>query len=202
MFFTVSNFERFCVNIFILDKDPKVAAQLQCDKHVVKMIVESGQMLSTAHRMLDGTETRRKSKSGKTLVKYWELPDSRENVLYKAVHMGHPCTVWTMASDNNYMWHYEHFTELCREYTYRYGKVHMTDTLLRTALGKLPKNIKDGYKYTLTPFPLAMKANPECIFPENPVKSYRMFYETKQERFSMVWTKRKIPEWFNKKETL
>ena len=43
-----------------------------------------------------------------------------------------------------------------------------------------------------------MKASPECIFPDDPVKSYRMFYETKQDRFSMVWTKRKIPEWFNK----
>ena len=42
------------MNIFILDEDPVQAAQLQCDKHVVKMIVESAQMLSTAHRMLDG----------------------------------------------------------------------------------------------------------------------------------------------------
>ena len=53
------------MNIFILDTDPIVAAQLQCDKHVVKMIVESAQMLSTAHRMLDGEETKRPSKSGK-----------------------------------------------------------------------------------------------------------------------------------------
>jgi len=186
------------VNIFILDKDPKVAARLQCDKHVVKMIVESAQMLSTAHRMLDGVETRRKSKSGKTMSKYWELTDARESVLYKAVHMGHPCTVWTMICDNNYMWHYDHFLELCREYTYRYGKVHLTDTLLRTALASRPNNIKEGYKYAITAFPLAMKASPECIFPDDPVKSYRMFYETKQDRFSMVWTKRQIPEWFNK----
>ena len=92
------------MNLFILDKDPIKAAQLQCDKHVVKMIVESAQMLSTAHRMLDGIETRRRSKSGKTMSKYWELPDDRESVLYKAVHMGHPCTVWTMQNDNNYQW--------------------------------------------------------------------------------------------------
>ena len=66
------------MNLFILDQDPVVAAQLQCDKHVVKMIVESAQMLSTAHRMLDGSFTRRKSKSGKTMSKYWKLPDERE----------------------------------------------------------------------------------------------------------------------------
>jgi len=89
------------MNLFILDTDPIKAAQLQCDKHVVKMIVESAQMLSTVHRMLDGIETRRPSKSGKTMVKYWVLPDAREDTFYKAVHMYHPCTVWTMQSNNS-----------------------------------------------------------------------------------------------------
>ena len=55
------------MNIFILDNNPIKAAQQQCDKHVVKMIVESGQMLSTVHRMLDGTMERRPSKSGSML---------------------------------------------------------------------------------------------------------------------------------------
>jgi hypothetical protein len=182
------------MNLFILDKDPKLAAQLQCDKHVVKMIVESAQMLSTVHRMLDGVETRRPSKSGKTNVKYWELPDDRESVLYKAVHMNHPCTVWTRESSANYQWHYEHFVCLCDEYEYRYGKVHATRTLLEKALAKMPMNLKPG---KLTPFKLAMQSNPECMFPEDPVKSYRLFYQTKQDRFKMAWTNREIPEWFN-----
>lgn len=180
------------MNLFILDKDPVKAAELQCDKHVVKMIVESGQMLSTAHRMLDGVEGRRPSKSGKTMSKYWELPDRRESVLYKAVHMHHPCTVWTMQSNNNYNWHYVHFVALCNEYRYRYGKVHATDTLLRDILKTPPQNIPVGY---LTQQPLAMKSNPECMF-EDVVKSYRAFYQTKQSRFKMAWTKRDIPEWF------
>ena len=64
------------MNIFILDRDPITAAQLQCDKHVVKMIVESAQMLSTAHRMLDGTLIRRPSKSGKTIQQYYTFGDS------------------------------------------------------------------------------------------------------------------------------
>ena len=63
------------MNIFILDEDPVVAAQLQCDKHVVKMIVECAQMLSTAHRMLDGEEYRAPSKSGKRIVKKWQLQE-------------------------------------------------------------------------------------------------------------------------------
>lgn len=184
------------MNLFILDKDPVKAAQLQCDKHVVKMIVESAQMLSTAHRMLDGTLVKIPSKSGKTNVKGWILPDARENVLYKAVHMAHPCTVWTMQSNNNYTWHWVHFAALCDEYTYRYGKVHSTDKLLREVLKQLPNKIPVGY---LTNQPLAMKANPECMHPNDPVRSYREFYQTKQDRFKMVWSKREVPEWFTVK---
>jgi hypothetical protein len=181
------------MNLFILSHDPVEAAQLQCDKHAVKMIVESAQMLSTVHRMLDGTLKRAPSKSGKTMSKHWTLPDDREGVLYKAVHMSHPCTVWTMQSNSNYIWHWTHFAALCDEYTYRYGKVHATDKLLRKKLKELPNNIPIG---PLTHQPLAMKANPECMHPDDPVRSYREFYQTKQTRFKMVWTKREIPEWF------
>ena len=70
------------MNLFILNRDPIIAAQDQCDKHVVKMIVESAQMLSTVHRMLDGIETKKPSTSGKTMAKYFKLPDDRENILY------------------------------------------------------------------------------------------------------------------------
>jgi hypothetical protein len=187
------------MNLFILDKDPVKAAQLQCDKHVVKMIVESGQMLSTAHRMLDGVETRRPSKSGKTKSKYWVHPNEQmESELYRAVHMYHPCTVWTMESNNNYNWHYVHFIALCDEYKYRYSKEHATDTKLRNLLKTPPKNIHIGY---LTQQPLAMKSNPECMF-EDVVKSYRAFYQTKQDRFKMIWTGRDTPEWFQRKSNL
>lgn len=157
------------------------------------MIVESAQMLSTVHRMLDGALEKRSSKSGKTTVKYWQLPDERENTFYKAVHMYHPCTVWTMKSNSNYAWHWVHFAALCDEYKYRYGKVHSTDKLLREALYSLPKNIPNG---DLTRHPLAMTSNPECMNENDVVGSYRKFYQTKQHRFKMAWTKRDIPEWF------
>ena len=184
------------MNIFILDKDPVIAAQLQCDKHVVKMIVESAQMLSTAHRMLDGTIQIAPSKSGKRMVKHYRLFDDGhlDETLYKAVHYKHPCTVWTMESDLNYDWHWIHFKALCDEYTYRYGKVHSSGRLLQP-LRIRPKNIPKG---KLTPFKLAMKANPECML-ENAVLSYRAFYQTKQDRFKMVWTKRSKPGWFQEK---
>lgn len=183
------------MNLFILHEDPIIAAQLQCDKHVVKMIVESAQMLSTTHRMLDGTLYYELSKNNRK-VKRYRLNDDREAVLYKAVHFNHPCTVWTRESLQNYQWHYKHFIALCDEYKYRYGKVHATDTLLRHYLYAPPSNIPSVGQ---TDFKLAMKSNPECMFPEDPVKSYKLYYQTKQDRFKMAWTNRKVPEWFNVK---
>ena len=93
----------YIMNIFILDHNPKIAAQSQCDKHVVKMIVESAQMLSTAHRMLDGVETKRPSVSGKTMINT-KTRKSRNGigVVQSLVHHKHPCTVWTMESVYNY----------------------------------------------------------------------------------------------------
>ena len=186
------------MNIFILDTDPIKAAQLQCDKHINKMSVESAQMLSTAHRMLDGKLEKRPSKSGKRMVDYWVHPDPiLEKYLYKAVHHTHPCTVWTMESSANYHWHLKHFDALCKEWEYRYGRpekpIHNTKLIMQHLLNH-PFNIPSK---TLTPFKLAMKSNPECIALEDPVKAYRAFYQTKQDRFKMDWTKRPIPEWFN-----
>lgn len=180
------------MNIFILDKNPIIAAQQQCDKHVVKMIVESAQMLSTVHRMVDGTMERRPSKSG-SMLQYFKHPNSNlEKILYKACHFNHPSTVWTRESVQNYIWHYDHFYALCNEYTYRYGKIHSTETKLGEVLSIPPRYISHR---NMTPFKLAMAAFPQCIV-KDPIQSYRNFYQTKQERFKMVWTKRSIPEWF------
>ncbi len=182
------------MNIFRLDDDPIIAAQLQCDKHVVKMIVESAQMLSTVHRMLDGQLETRMSVAGRK-SKYYN--HDNDDVLYRAVHHNHPSTVWTRESKSNYEWHYAHFVALCDEYKHRYNKTHATDVKLRLALEITPCNIPD---ISETPFKLAMGANPECQFPEDPVKSYRLFYQTKQDRFKMVWSHRPIPEWFEVKQ--
>ena len=182
------------MNIFILSDNPFEAAAQQCDKHVVKMVVESAQMLSTVHRILDGTLTTLKDEKSGRVKKHYAHPSRLyEDELYKAVHMNHPCTVWTALNSGNYEWHYSHWVGLATEYNFRYGKVHASFEKLRNILSNPPRNIVDGDRTT---FPLAMNTNPECQFPEDPVKSYRMFYQTKQERFSMVWTQREVPEWF------
>ena len=186
------------MNIFILDKDPDIAATMHCDKHVVKMIVESAQMLSTAHRLLDGqlSHITKKSKSGNwRKAKLWTLDDpDKESILYHAVHMNHPCTRWTMECAENYEWHWQLFSALCSEYTHRYQKIHATETRLLEILVDPPKNIE--YNHGVTQFPLAMKSEPQCMHPDDPVRSYREFYQTKQDRFKMVWTNREKPEWF------
>lgn len=177
------------MNIFLLDQDPAIAAQMQCDKHVVKMIVESGQMLSTAHRMLDGwIET-----APGTNRKRWYHPYF-DDVLYKAVHMNHPCTLWTREGYDNYMWHYEHFKALCQEYTHRYGKVHSAETkldwLLRTAPNKISP-IPTVFRMAVGDFP----------WMGSQVETYRHFYFEKRKRMPMKWTMREIPEWYRDLES-
>ena len=180
------------MNIFVLDKKPREAARQHCDKHVVKMIIESAQMLSTTHRLLDGKQTIKPSISGKRMVKYWEMDNQYdENLVYKAVHMKHPCTLWTMESNSNYYWHWELFNALCDEYIHRYKRIHKTDELLRGRLLQPPKNIPIG---GMTEFRQAMFEH--CKDP-NPIKAYRKYYHEKT--FKMVWTNRDVPSWYSYK---
>ena len=89
------------MNIFFLSENPVQAAEWMVDKHVVKMILESAQLLSTAHRIIDGRETQGKSATGRN-VKRWILNDAREPVLYSATHINHPSAVWCRQSVENY----------------------------------------------------------------------------------------------------
>ena len=82
------------MNIFYLSKDPHTAAKMHVDKHVVKMIVEYGQLLSTAHRMNDGIKTEARSKTGRKTWRYIMEDERRQNTLYQAVHYHHPSAVW------------------------------------------------------------------------------------------------------------
>jgi len=182
------------MNRFKIEETPEECAKSHCDKHCPKMIVEEAQMLSTVHRLLDGVVEMRPSKSGKRMVKYHRLDDDREDVLYRPVHAGHPCTKWAMESTANYQWAYDLFVALCKEYTHRYGKVHLSETKLMMPLLQLPYNLPKG---PLTEMPLAMGSNPECIDYDDIIGSYRRYYATKKDRFKMVWANRDEPKWWN-----
>ena len=108
------------MNIFYLDPNPITAAQMHCDQHVHKMLLETAQMLSTAHRMLDGEKTRRPSISGKRMVDYYVHPDPvLEHTLYKAVHFKHPSNIWIRQSVEQYGWAKDLMNALADEYEYQ-----------------------------------------------------------------------------------
>ena len=182
------------MNIFYLDKDPAVAAEMSCDKHVCKMIIESAQMLSTAHRMIDGTQYTGKTKTGRN-IKRWKHPNpNMEKTLYKACHTGHPSTVWVMESAYNYHWLYKHMMALNTEFKMRYGHIldHKTVQLLEGALMYPPKNISLNTIATDPP-----PAMPDyCKIPGDSVASYRKYYIFEKQRFATWKSPSTVPAWY------
>ena len=189
------------MNIFILSTDPVKAAQQHNDKHVVKMIVESAQMLCTAHRVLDGgkVEYQKKTPKGKfRKATKWQLPDRRDDKLYRATHINHPCSIWCRETVENYMWLHALTVALCDEYYHRYGKHHKVPRQHKVqASGMLdllatpPRNIPCG---GLTPFAIAM---PDQYKVDDVIQSYKNYYLGEKTGF-MKYTHREMPEWVKK----
>lgn len=157
------------MNIFVLDDDPVLAARYQCDKHVVKMVLETGQILSTVLR-----------------ERGWDKP-----TLYRSTHKHHPCTLWAGKSKDNYEWLFKHFSALAQEYKHRYGRDHKTWEKLKftTSVGvmKLPAGVR-------TPFALAMPEKFKLL--DDAVESYRAYYKyEKAQKFELRYTNRERPEW-------
>ncbi len=180
------------MNIFFLHRDPEQAAKEHVDKHVVKMIVEYAQLLSTANRMLDGIEYTDYSKNGRKIKRYRLENPNKEKVIYKACHYNHPSAVWVRENRLHYQWLYRLFKKLGHEYTHRYGKVHSTNLLLNQLLEEAPNNIpvidwKDP--------PPAMKHYPDCIVPGDSLQSYKNYYIVAKAYFAK-WSKRDTPKWF------
>lgn len=182
------------MNIFYIDHNPTQCAQWHVDKHVVKMILESAQLLSTAHRVLDGKEYIGKSKTGRA-AKRWLLdvdmrfPHDRDSVVYHATHIHHPSSVWCRANNNNYNWLYSLYVALMNEYTYRYGKNHSCE-MLKSYLQAPPANISVGAFTQPTP---AMPD--EYKVANDSIASYKNYYIGAKARFAS-WKNREIPQWF------
>jgi hypothetical protein len=185
------------MNIFYLDPDPKTCAEMHCDKHVVKMIIEYAQLMSTAHRVIDGEQYTDLTANGRRIQR-WRLDDEREHILYKASHMNHPSAIWCRENLYNYQWLYTMWSHLLDEYTHRYGKIHSCQKL-QDVLQNWPENIPLGEFFAPTPaMPVDLK-----VLAENPVpgrkydslKSYHKYYIQEKVRFAK-WKNRNIPEWF------
>ena len=169
------------MNIFFLDKRPDDCAEMHCDKHVVKMILESAQMLSTAHRVLD--------------------EDVAHPDLYKITHKNHPSTIWTRSSKQHYDWLFRLFRMLSEEYTKRYSKktliknfggefkVHKTWEKLGKILGFPPKNIAQK-KWEDPP-----QCMPDHCKKPDTIDAYRNYYLTEKASIS-TWKYSNQPTWW------
>jgi hypothetical protein len=187
------------MNIFYLDKDPKVCAEMHLDKHVVKMIIEYAQLMSTAHRVLDGVEYFDKTANGRK-IKRWRMEDPKfETGLMKASHVNHPSGIWVRASKENYMWLNRMWNHLLLEYTHRYGKRHACANRM-DVLYVWPENIPD---VPFTPPTPAMPTEVKIIA-ENPIPgrkydslaSYHNYY-IKHKSYFAKWTNRPVPTWYS-----
>lgn len=138
------------MNIFFLDRNQTKCAEYHYDTHVVKMILESAQLLSTAHHLAgDGGP-------------------------YKKTHDNHPSAVWVRSSVHHYFWLYNLMIELGKEYTHRFGKVHKTIADHEQTLSYFPRYIKAG-EWQDPP-----QAMPDYCRKDDPVEAYRQYYLTEK----------------------
>tara|TARA_R110002012_G_scaffold58404_4_gene151548 strand:+ start:4568 stop:5083 length:516 start_codon:yes stop_codon:yes gene_type:complete len=149
------------MNIFVLDLDPAVAAQMHCDKHIPKMCVEAAQMMASALRRHGATDE--------------QMPLTKSGTPYKGGYAHHPCTVWAGDSRDNFEWLGNHAITLCREYRKRFGKTHACYYPIRImrSIEIMNKAIPKG---SLTPFAQAM---PDEYRNDDVVKAYRRYYHSK-----------------------
>jgi hypothetical protein len=168
------------MNIFALDVSPERAARMHCDRHVVKMVLESAQLLSTVLSTRDAPAAARLALQG---------------LCYRPTHLHHPCTLWAGHSRGNQAWLERLALALCREYTYRYEKVHASEKVIRALVAAAPSEAAGAGLWPgrrRTPFVQAM---PVPCRGDDPVAAYRRYYNTEKASICR-WTRRQPPEWF------
>lgn len=159
------------MNIFVLDKDPVVAAQMHNNRHVVKMILETTQLLHAAYY--------------ETNTPFDGFPREQP---YRLTHKNHPCTKWARQTLENWMWLLDLGFALCDEFTYRYGKTHACLDILTWMRDNPPYLESEG----ITPFAQAM---PEQYRDHDPVRAYRNYYIGDKQHLA-EWRNRVIPSWY------
>ena len=167
------------MNIFYLDKDPQQAAKYHCDKHVVKMILESAQMLCTVVNEISGGQV----------------------TPYKSTHKNHPCTLWAGKSIANAKWLWELTKYLNEEYRYRFNhdKDHKSWALLKETdifaeLRRSKSMSEEAMRKGITEPAQAM---PDYLKSDDAVFSYRMYYKLEKQHL-LKYTRREMPEWLTR----
>lgn len=175
------------MNIFFLSFDPEECARYYCDQHVLKLIIEIAQMLYCAHHVCEKNDKWKKSS-----------PDNA----YKQCFTNHPITKWCRQSKEHYSFACKLGLELCKEYTYRYNKIHKTQKHLEWLKEHSNLAFDTNLEYSqkqyvsrkilnnkLTPIPLAM---PSEYNDPDPITAYRTYYKEEKLKFAR-YTKRKKP---------
>jgi hypothetical protein len=163
------------MNIFFLHLIPSICAQMHCDKHVVKMILETTQLLCST----------------------WHIVDPESIIYkpyYKLTHKNHPSTKWVRESIDNYKWLTELGKELCKEYTYRYGKIHKCEEYINNLAENIPDLPNIGFTQPAQAMPATYKD------PLDSVEAYRTYYFFDKNRM-LNWKKRDPPEWIKEYES-
>ena len=164
------------MNIFVLDKSPIISAQMQCDKHIVKMPLETAQMLCSV----------------------WHRYGLGDKVPYKEAHKKHPCTLWAGDSMDNYNWLWLHGMELCFEYTRRYNKIHKCQQVIMDLSYPSPSKFNFD-NYFGTPHPQCMPDEYKCASDES-VLAYRKYYVNDKKDIAKWEKSGLMPDWYANKK--
>lgn len=182
------------MNIFVLDNDHKKCAEYHPNQQLPKMVLESCQLMSAAHRMIDGKLVEGFNANGRKRKEY-KLSDPKiDKIIYSASHTGHPCTLYTKETVDNYLWLWEHTKYLSEEFTYRTGKVHLSWEKLGKILATPPKGLtKTGLTEFCQCFPSQYKVDRDAV------QGYRNYFNAEKQILQnrpAQWKKRDIPYWF------
>ena len=163
---------------------------MHVDSHASKMIIEYAQLMSTAHRVLDGKQVKRLSKKNRLLTTYDHPDPQLDHTLYKSCHVNHHSGIWVRQSKKNYRWLYEMWTELNTEFMYRYDKIvpHESYRKLKWALFSPPENMPEGV------FTEPLQAMPDDVKNDSSITAYRDYY-IKYKQHLASWKKRGMPTW-------
>ena len=165
------------MNIFVLDKSPIISAQMQCDKHIVKMPLETAQMLCSV----------------------WHRYGQGMNVPYKEAHRNHPCTLWAGNDGANYDWLWQHGMELCFEYTRRYNKIHKCQQVIMDLIIDNCEFEFDNMGRHGTPHPQCMPDEYKCAF-DDAVQAYRKYYVNDKKDIAKWEKSGLMPDWYANKK--
>lgn len=184
------------MNLFKLHEDHDKNAEYHVDKHIVKMILESAQILCTnltVDHLFGFLPGMLNSEQNKILSDFRKdqknLSQEDRLFTYLPTMQNHPSTVWARSSLENFYWTHCYAHSLAEEYRYRYGKDHKS---FWDVINKLPdpKHMED---VGLTPFAMAMPE--ELKDYEDPVQSYRNYYMLDKATFAS-WKYRDKPDWW------